>query len=140
MWPLRSEARSRRDASRTGTCSQVPEVSAKRPPRAFWRWHSTASARPARRRASRAAPATRAAASGTAWRTSTWWSSTPPRTTASPILSRLQRFDFRRIGPHAIVARLKQVLAAEQLTAEDDALHLIAKSADGGMRDGLSLL
>src|SRR6266545_1673731 len=60
--------------------------------------------------------------------------------TAAPILSRLQRFDFRRIGPHAIVARLKQVLAAEQLTAEDDALHLIAKSADGGMRDGLSLL
>jgi len=60
--------------------------------------------------------------------------------TAAPILSRLQRFDFRRIGPHAIVARLKQVLAAEQLAAEDDALHLIAKSADGGMRDGLSLL
>jgi DNA polymerase-3 subunit gamma/tau len=60
--------------------------------------------------------------------------------TAAPILSRLQRFDFRRIGPHAIVARLKQVLAAEQLAAEDDALHLIARSADGGMRDGLSLL
>ena len=60
--------------------------------------------------------------------------------TAAPILSRLQRFDFRRIGPHAIVTRLKQVLAEEQLAAEDDALHLIAKSADGGMRDGLSLL
>jgi len=60
--------------------------------------------------------------------------------TAAPILSRLQRFDFRRIGPHAIVARLKQVLLEEQLAAEDDALHLIAKSADGGMRDGLSLL
>ncbi|MBI1967012.1 MAG: DNA polymerase III subunit gamma/tau, partial [Gemmatimonadetes bacterium] len=59
---------------------------------------------------------------------------------AAPILSRLQRFDFRRIGPHAIVARLKEVLAAEGLQAEDDALHLIAKSADGGMRDGLSLL
>jgi DNA polymerase-3 subunit gamma/tau len=60
--------------------------------------------------------------------------------TAAPILSRLQRFDFRRIGPHAIVTRLKQVLAEEKLAAEDDALHLIAKSADGGMRDGLSLL
>jgi DNA polymerase-3 subunit gamma/tau len=60
--------------------------------------------------------------------------------TAAPILSRLQRFDFRRIGPHAIVARLKHVLAQEQLAADDDALHLIAKSADGGMRDGLSLL
>ena len=60
--------------------------------------------------------------------------------TAAPILSRLQRFDFRRIGPHAIVARLKQVLAAERLEAQEDALQLIARSADGGMRDGLSIL
>src|SRR5260221_6289645 len=60
--------------------------------------------------------------------------------TAAPILSRLQRFDFRRIGPHAIVARLQQVAQAEQLKVEDDALHLIAKSANGGMRDALSLL
>jgi DNA polymerase-3 subunit gamma/tau len=60
--------------------------------------------------------------------------------TAAPILSRLQRFDFRRIGPHAIVARLKQVAAAEQLEVADDALHLIARSANGGMRDALSLL
>ncbi len=60
--------------------------------------------------------------------------------TAAPILSRLQRFDFRRIGPHAIVARLKEVAKAEKLQVEDDALHLIAKSANGGMRDGLSLL
>src|SRR6266498_2066919 len=59
---------------------------------------------------------------------------------AAPILSRLQRFDFRRIGPHAIVERLKQVLAAERLAVDDEALHLIAKSADGGMRDGLSIL
>ncbi len=60
--------------------------------------------------------------------------------TAAPILSRLQRFDFRRIGPHAIVARLKDVAKAEGLQVEDDALHLIAKSANGGMRDALSLL
>jgi len=60
--------------------------------------------------------------------------------TAAPILSRLQRFDFRRIGPHAIVARLKAVAQAEKLQVEDDALHLIAKSANGGMRDALSLL
>src|SRR5205809_6504836 len=59
---------------------------------------------------------------------------------AAPIRSRRQRFDFRRIGPHAIVERLKHVLAAEGLAADEDALHLIAKSADGGMRDGLSLL
>src|SRR4051812_13510856 len=60
--------------------------------------------------------------------------------TAAPILSRLQRFDFRRIGPHAIVARLKDVAKAEKLEVEDDALHLIARSANGGMRDALSLL
>src|SRR5205085_2509171 len=60
--------------------------------------------------------------------------------TAAPILSRLQRFDFRRIGPHAIVDRLKAVAKAEQLKVEDDALHLIARSANGGMRDALSLL
>src|SRR5256712_2025586 len=59
---------------------------------------------------------------------------------AAPILSRLQRFDFRRIGPHAITERLQQVLAAEGLAADEDAVHLIAKSADGGMRDCLSIL
>src|SRR5437867_6696144 len=60
--------------------------------------------------------------------------------TAAPILSRLQRFDFRRIGPHAIVARLKEVANVEQLQLQDDALHLIARTANGGMRDALSLL
>src|SRR5439155_26166932 len=55
-------------------------------------------------------------------------------------LSRLQRFDFRRLGPHAIVDRLKAVAKAEQLQVEDDALTLIARSANGGMRDALSLL
>lgn len=59
---------------------------------------------------------------------------------AAPVLSRLQRFDFRRIGPHAIAQRLRAVASAEQLDVEDEALALIAKSADGGMRDGLSLL
>src|SRR5207245_7437929 len=60
--------------------------------------------------------------------------------TSAPILSRLQRFDVRRIGPHAIVDRLRHVVSAEVLSADDEALHLIAKSADGGMRDGLSIL
>src|SRR5207244_2566984 len=50
--------------------------------------------------------------------------------TASPVLSRLQRFDFRRIGPGAIRERLRQVLAAEGLEADEDALALIAKGAD----------
>ena len=60
--------------------------------------------------------------------------------TAAPVLSRLQRFDFRRIGPAAIRERLRQVLAEEKLSAEDDALVLIARYADGGMRDALSVL
>ena len=60
--------------------------------------------------------------------------------TAAPVLSRLQRFDFRRIGPAAIHAQLLHVVQAEQLTVDDDALRLIARFADGGMRDALSVL
>ena len=60
--------------------------------------------------------------------------------TAAPVMSRLQRFDFRRIGPSAIRDRLRQVLAAEGFAADDDALTLIARHADGGMRDALSVL
>jgi DNA polymerase-3 subunit gamma/tau len=59
---------------------------------------------------------------------------------AAPVLSRLQRFDFRRIGPTAIRERLRQVLDAERIEADDDALTLIARHADGGMRDALSVL
>jgi DNA polymerase-3 subunit gamma/tau len=59
---------------------------------------------------------------------------------AAPVMSRLQRFDFRRIGPGAIRDRLREVLSAEQLAADDDALILIARHADGGMRDALSVL
>ncbi len=60
--------------------------------------------------------------------------------TAAPVMSRLQRFDFRRIGPVAIRDRLRAVLEAEGLTADDDALLLIGRTADGGMRDALSIL
>jgi DNA polymerase-3 subunit gamma/tau len=60
--------------------------------------------------------------------------------TAAPVLSRLQRFDFRRIGPASIRERLRQVLDTEGIAADDDALTLIARHADGGMRDALSVL
>ena len=60
--------------------------------------------------------------------------------TAAPVLSRLQRFDFRRIGPAAIRDSLREVLGQERLAADEDALTLIAKHADGGMRDALSVL
>jgi DNA polymerase-3 subunit gamma/tau len=59
---------------------------------------------------------------------------------AAPVLSRLQRFDFRRIGPAAIRDRLRTVLDAEGIAGDDDALTLIARHADGGMRDALSVL
>ncbi len=60
--------------------------------------------------------------------------------TAAPVLSRVQRFDFRRIGPEMIVERLRFVTTEENVPAEDDALRLIARVAAGGMRDALSLL
>ena len=60
--------------------------------------------------------------------------------TAAPILSRCQRFDFRRIGVADIMARIATVLEREGLPAPEDALRTIAQKADGGMRDALSLL
>ena len=59
---------------------------------------------------------------------------------ASPILSRCQRFDFRRLGVAEIVGRLRVVLDLEGGEASEEALRLIARRADGGMRDALSLL
>src|SRR5213079_2808067 len=59
--------------------------------------------------------------------------------TAAPILSRLQRFDLRRIGPAEIRERLAAVLGAEQIPFEPEALGMIARAADGGLRDALSL-
>ena len=58
---------------------------------------------------------------------------------AAPVLSRLQRFDFKRIGPGEIKERLTTVLANERLEAEPQALAMIARAADGSMRDALSL-
>jgi DNA polymerase-3 subunit gamma/tau len=60
--------------------------------------------------------------------------------TAAPILSRCQRFDFRRIGIGDIVSRMTTILEQEGLASPDDALRTIARKADGGMRDALSLL
>ena len=59
--------------------------------------------------------------------------------TASPVLSRLQRFDFKRIGAADIRARLATVLEQERISAEPDALAMLARAADGSMRDALSL-
>ena len=58
---------------------------------------------------------------------------------AAPVLSRLQRFDFKRIGPAEIRKRLVTVLEQEQVRSEPEALGMIARAADGSMRDALSL-
>lgn len=60
--------------------------------------------------------------------------------TTTAVLSRLQRFDFRRIGPAAIAARLTEVAQAESISIDDNALALIARVANGAMRDALSIL
>src|ERR1700730_13051222 len=55
------------------------------------------------------------------------------------ILSRCQRFDFKRITSSDIVARLRLVAEDKQIQVQDDALWLVARAADGGMRDALSI-
>ncbi len=59
--------------------------------------------------------------------------------TAAPILSRCQRFDFHRLGVNEIVQRLNEVLEREGTAANPEALRLLARKAEGGMRDALSL-
>ncbi len=56
------------------------------------------------------------------------------------ILSRCQRYDFRRIGQDTILGRLQELMKAEQVDAEEKALRYIAKKGDGSLRDSLSLL
>lgn len=56
------------------------------------------------------------------------------------ILSRCQRFDFKRIQPETMAVRLKEVAGLEGLNLDDDAAVLIARIADGALRDGLSIL
>ncbi|OPX85171.1 MAG: DNA polymerase III subunit tau [Pelotomaculum sp. PtaB.Bin104] len=65
---------------------------------------------------------------------------TEPHKVPLTILSRCQRFDFRRIAPEAIAGRLKEVAAGAGITVEEEALRLIARAADGGLRDALSIL
>ncbi len=55
------------------------------------------------------------------------------------ILSRCQIFDFKRIGVSDAKLHLKKIAEQENITADDDALHIIAQKADGAMRDALSI-
>ena len=56
------------------------------------------------------------------------------------ILSRCQRFDFRRIPTEQIAATLKEICKKEKIKIEDEALFVIAKAADGSLRDSQSIL
>ncbi len=68
------------------------------------------------------------------------FATTEPNKIPVTILSRCQRFDFGGISPPRIVERLRQIVAAEGMQADDDALQLVARRAGGSMRDAQSLL
>ncbi len=65
---------------------------------------------------------------------------TEPHKVLDTIISRCQRFDFRRITTEDIVARLKYISEQEKINISEDALYTIARSSQGGMRDSLALL
>ncbi len=68
------------------------------------------------------------------------FATTEIRKVPTTVLSRCQRFDLRRVEPDVLTAHFKNIVAKENVAAEDEALKLIAKAADGSVRDGLSLL
>jgi DNA polymerase-3 subunit gamma/tau len=68
------------------------------------------------------------------------FATTEPQRIPDTILSRVQRFDFKRIPPDVVIARLGHIAAAEGVTIAEDALRLIARAGEGSMRDSQSLL
>ncbi len=65
---------------------------------------------------------------------------TEPHKIPLTIVSRCQRFDFKRITPRDIVGRMKHIADESEVKYEEKALHIISRAAEGGMRDALSLL
>lgn len=65
---------------------------------------------------------------------------TEPHKIPLTIISRCQRFDFKRITQQALIERMNVIMAHEEITVSDEAYHQIALAAEGGMRDALSLL
>lgn len=68
------------------------------------------------------------------------FATTEPHKIPGTILSRIQRYDFRRISTSAIVGRIQEILEEEKIDAEDSALAIVGREADGSMRDALSIL
>ena len=65
---------------------------------------------------------------------------TEPHKIPATIISRTQRFDFKRITSSTILKRMEYILNQKDIQYEDAALKIIAKAAEGGMRDALSIL
>ncbi|MDD4679967.1 MAG: DNA polymerase III subunit gamma/tau, partial [Clostridia bacterium] len=65
---------------------------------------------------------------------------TEPHKLPATILSRCQRFDFKRISQKVIVGRMRNICDSMNIMVENEGLHTIARWAEGGMRDALSLL
>ena len=65
---------------------------------------------------------------------------TEPHKILPTIISRCQRFDFTKLSQEDMIHRMKEVIEQENYQCDDDALQMIAKLADGGMRDALSIL
>lgn len=68
------------------------------------------------------------------------FATTAPHKLPLTVLSRCQRFDFRRIGEEDIAAHLLEIAAAEEIALTEAGAALIARKAEGGMRDAVSLL
>ncbi len=68
------------------------------------------------------------------------FATTEPHKVPATILSRCQRFDFHRVGVSDTAALLKKICAGEGIDIEDEAVHLIARKADGSLRDSQSIL
>jgi len=68
------------------------------------------------------------------------FATTNPHKVPATVLSRCQRFDFRRLATKDILANLKKIAKEEKLNVKDEALSLIAKYGDGSMRDGQVIL
>ena len=68
------------------------------------------------------------------------FATTEPHKVLPTIISRCQRYDFKRIPIESIVERLKSICSSENIKVEDEALYLVAKKAEGSLRDALSLM
>jgi DNA polymerase-3 subunit gamma/tau len=68
------------------------------------------------------------------------FATTEPHKVLPTILSRVQRFDFKRIAVEEIVHRLRKISLDENISIDDESLHVIAKKADGALRDALGLM